>query len=378
VSPLRVLITIRSLELLGGAEVYVRDLARGLIRRGHQAVVYSTRLGDAAKALRSATIPVIDDLGQMGAEPMVIHGNSSMETMAALLRFSGVCHGWYSWATAPPRFPRIRRYVAVDDTCRDRLLLEEKIPPSRMSVLLNAVDLERFPRRAPLPPTPSRALVFSNYANEMTHLDIVRRACTKAGMSLDVMGWSSGTASASPESTLGGYDVVFAKGKSAIEALAVGSAVILCDATGMGSLVTSDAVASLRRLNFGARALDRPVDEASLLKEIRRYDAADAARVSDAMRAEASGETLIEALISLYEDVIAEQTTDAPSAAEEALATSEYLQGLASALGRPLDSEQLFPVLGLANRMLRVPVVGSSIRWVARKVAGSPKLGKGR
>jgi hypothetical protein len=380
--PLRVLITIRSLEGMGGLEVYVRDVALGLIRRGHQVVVHSTKLGDAARELRSATIPVISDLDRVGAAPTVIHGNSSLETMAALQRFSGVpaifvCHGWWSWAAAPPQFPRIRRYVAVDDTCRDRIQLQEGIPESRVSVVLNAVDLERFEPRGPLPDRPRRALVFGNYANEMTHVDAVRQACSRAGLSLDVVGWSNGNPTDRPEKMLGQYDVVFAKGKAALEAMAVGAAVVLCDAMGMGAMVTSDSLPVCRRLNFGVRTLNRSVDAGALFREIERYDPADAARVSQTIRSSAGHQALVDSLIELYNDAIAEQEGAAPNLAEEAQAMSRFLERLSVDLGRPMDSEQLFPVLGLANRVLRVPVIGPSLRWFARAVAGKPRLGKG-
>jgi len=146
---LRILITNRSLAARGGSETYVRDLAVGLVRRGHTPIAYSTRLGDMAAELRAATVPVIDDLGLVGAPPDLIHGQHHLEAMTALLRFPRVpavfvCHGWLPWEEAPPRFPRILRYVAVDWTCRDRLLFEHGIPEETIRVLLNAVDLERF------------------------------------------------------------------------------------------------------------------------------------------------------------------------------------------------------------------------------------------
>jgi hypothetical protein len=371
------------MEILGGVESYVRDLARSLIRRGHQAVVYSTRLGAAASLLRAETIPVTDDLDRIGATPAIIHGNSNLETLAALQRFPGVpavfvCHSWFSWAMVPLLFPRVRRFVAVDDTCRDRLLLESGVPEERLAVLLNAVDLERFGRRGPLPPRPARALVFGNYANEMTHLDVVRKACARMDIAVDVLGFSNGNATDRPEDVLGRYDLVFAKARSALEAMATGNAVVLCDAMGLGPMVTRDSLERLRRLNFGMRALDHPLHADELVRQIERYDPADAARVTGAIRETASHEPMIDALIDLYRESIDEQQQSVIDPVEEALAASRYLQRLASDLGRPVDSEQLFPVLRLANRILRQPLLGTPIRWMARRIAGKPKLGKGR
>ena len=69
----------------------------------------------------------------MAEAPDVIHGHHHMETMTALLHFPGVpaiqfCHSWTLWEEMPAKFPRILRYVPVDHTCRDRLILQHGIP----------------------------------------------------------------------------------------------------------------------------------------------------------------------------------------------------------------------------------------------------------
>src|SRR5438552_13128566 len=168
---LRVLIAARSLRIRGGVQLYVRDLALGLRRRGHQPVVFSTELGGAADELGNLTVPVTSDLASFGARPDIIHGNHSLETMTALHAFPGVpaifvSHGWGPWYAAAPNFPRIRRYVAVDDTCLDRMLFRDAVPEERSAVVLNAVDLDRFRPRHPLSTPPRRGLIFSNVPNE--------------------------------------------------------------------------------------------------------------------------------------------------------------------------------------------------------------------
>src|SRR5678816_1337501 len=208
------------------------------------------------------------------------------ETITALLHFPGVpavqfCHSWSHWEETPVRFPRIRRYVAVDHTCRDRLLYQHGIPEEQVTTLLNFVDLERFQqRRLPLPSRPGRALVFSNYASEATHLPVVQEACARANIRLDVMGSNAGTANSNPERTLGEYDLVFAKAKCALESLAVGTAVILCDASGLGPMVSMGNLEQLRPLNFGIRTLREPLRVDLIAREISLYDPADATEVS--------------------------------------------------------------------------------------------------
>lgn len=376
---MRVLITNKTLTIRGGTQLYVRDLALGLLERGHTPVVYSLELGEVARELHAATVPVVDDLSALGAPPDIIHGHSSLETMTALLWFPSVpgifvCHGWWSWYAAPPTFPRLLRYVAVDETCRDRMLLESGIPEERIRVLLNAVDLARFRPRGPLPERPRRAVVFSNFASEFTHLGIIRRACDRAGLAVDVIGFASGNPSEAPEKLLGNYDIVFAKARSALEALAVGPAVILCDAMGMGPMVTVAELDHLRRLNFGMRALREPVTVEGLLREIQRYDPRDGAEVSHRIRQIAGSTLLIEDLIALYREVLeGHASSPGQDFGAEQRAAGDYLRWLSRRMREESDSAQLLPVLALANRMLRLPLVGRSLRWLARAAVGRPR-----
>ena len=96
---LRILLTNNTLGARGGSELYVRDLALALMRRGHFPVAYSTVLGDVAAELREATVPVVDDLRALNMPPDVIHGQHHLDAMTAMLQFPEVpaiyvCHGW--------------------------------------------------------------------------------------------------------------------------------------------------------------------------------------------------------------------------------------------------------------------------------------------
>lgn len=371
---LRVLVTNSSLARRAGTELYTRDLALGLRERGHTPIVFSTILGEVAEELRAATVAVISDLSALAVAPDVIHGQHHMEAMMALLHFPRVpavhfCHGWLPWQESPPHFPRILRYVAVDDTCRDRLILESGIPEEKVRVLLNFVDLERFKPRAPLPVRPARGLLFSNYANDETHLGIVREAAAQTGIKLDVVGFGVGNPCAEPEKLLGSYDIVFAKARAALEALAVGTAVVLCDASGMGSMVTSGELERLRALNFGIRALREPLDAEGLAREIERYDPVDAAEVSRKVRAAAGRDAVLDELIYLYEEVIAEYRSR-PGGEDEAhaegRAAAKYLRGLKSELIAHSAAS-----MRLRERVGGIPLVGKFGVKLARLIVGS-------
>jgi glycosyltransferase involved in cell wall biosynthesis len=376
---LRVLLTNITLATRSGTELWIKEAALGLLRRGHAPVVYTPDPGGIADEIRAATVPVVDDLARLGVRPDIIHGHHHQAALAALLHFPGVpgvfvAHDWSSWNDAPPLFPRILRYAAVDATNRDRLVVENAIPEDRVRLLPNWVDLDRFQPRGPLPERPRRALVFSNYAQQSNYLPAIEEACRRAGLELAVVGEGVGRPAARPETVLGEYDLVFAKGRAALEALAVGTAVVLCDIRGLGPLVTRAELEALRLLNLGARSLRDPVTPEGLLREIRRYDARDATEVSRQVRETAGLEQALDRLLDLYGEVIAEAGTLGPGdPAAEGRAVAAYLSRWTAGSQRDLRAmradrdrlrDDLGSVLGsatwrLRERLLRLPGVRS-------------------
>jgi hypothetical protein len=372
--------TCGGLDHVAGVQTYVRDLAAWLLANGHAPIVYGPRHGRTAAQLERLTVPVTDDLATIGVTPDIIHGNSSVETMTALLHFAQtpaiyVCHGWRSDFDAP-RFPRILQYVAVDDTCADRLLYKEGIPPEQITVLLNAVDPTRFRSRAEaLPPRPKRAVIFGNGAHAATHAAIIEQACSRAGIDVDIVGEFAGTAVEHPETVLGAYDLVFAKAKCALEGMASGAAVIVCEGAGLGGLVTTDNVARLRRLNFGIRTLSTPLTVDAVSAAIAAYDARDAANVSRIIRDTASSDSLYEQTLDLCESVIRDfaNRTRAASWPDESRAAAAYLRCVTEAM-RPSESN-LNLIAQAAHRILRAPFVGRPLTRVARWIVNRGRNG---
>lgn len=380
---LKVLITNYSLAARGGTELYVRDLAAGLLRRGHRPVVYSPELGAVAEEIREATVPVVDDLAAVSFTPDVIHGHHLHETMTALLRFPGVpalyvCHDWYSRLDAPPKFPRVLRYVAVDEVCYDKLVCEQGVAEERVSLLPSFVDLGRFaPRPAPLPPRPRRALLLCNYAEEGAHLDAARDAFARAGVRLDAFGKLLGRMSERPEKILGGYDIVLAKGRAALEAVACGAAVILHVQRSVGPMVTAGALERLLPLNCGIRAMtalpDPAAFAAALTTEIERYDPRDAALASQRVRAACGRDRAADEFISLYESVVAENRgAGTPDRSAEGAAAAAYLRELLQGIKEERRALHASNTFRLKERLRRAPVFGRLSLRLARRLAGGP------
>jgi hypothetical protein len=308
---MRVLLTNNALDARAGSELYVRDVAIELMRRGHRPIAYSTKLGTVADELRGATVPVIQSLEALCETPDVIHGHHHYETLSAMMRFPetpaiSYCHGWTPWQETPLRFPRILRYVAVDELCRERLIIEGGIDPGRIELIFNFFDRTLFPLRSPLPVKPKRALAFSNTFSEHSDLPILREACARCGIEFHAAGLLTGNTQTNPGQILGQYDVVFAKARAAIEAMAVGTAVLLCNPGRMGPMVSTQNFRSLRPLNFGVRTLSRSLTVDLLEQELQRYDSADASAVTQLVRTECELGPVVDRLLRIYENVIAE------------------------------------------------------------------------
>lgn len=352
---MRILITNNTLAERAGTELYVRDIALAFLARGHQPIAYSQALGEVADELRAATVPVVDDLYRVSEPPDVIHGHHHLETMTAIHHFPGVpavffCHGWQPWQEAPPVHPRIVRYLAVDELCRQRLVHESGVPPEKTEVLLNFVDLERFRPRPALPRKCRRALLYSNHAGSAEIIDVVSAACDLSGVKLDAVGLASGNPTDSPETLLPQYDLVFAKARAALEAMAVGCAVVLCDSDGSGPLVDRGNFDTLRPLNFGLRSLSSPLTVDVLAGQLGRFDPGEAAAVSARVRSEANLCVTVDRLLTLYEEAAA---TAATSPQAEGLAAADYIRALA-----PKIKENA----GLHRRLAAVKAEASALR----------------
>ena len=342
----RILFTNTTIANPTGTELYVRDLAKEFAARGCEVVIYTPRPGRLAEDIRAMAIPVVSQLAHLGSPPDIIHGQHHVPTMQALLAFPGTpavffCHGWRPWVEMPPAFPRIRRHVAVDPVTRDRIVHESGVALDKVRLIPNFVDLEIFQPRWPLPEWPERAAIFSNYVKPGSpYFRAVAAACSHLGIPLDVVGAGFGTETNRPESVLPNYDLVFAQGRSAIEALAVGAAVIVASSRAFGPLVRPENFAELRRCNFGIRALAYPVDAAHIESEIRKFEPGAAAEVTVRIRGEAGLKAAADAVMQVYQEAIAEHRSDPVDPMAENFAMAGYLGRLDERLQRTGDLER--------------------------------------
>lgn len=326
--PLTVLIANIYLTGRSGTEIATREVAFALMRAGHRPIVYACGLGPIAQEIQARGIPVTDDISTIAGEIDIIHGNHNQVTAIATARFPNApalyfAHDFVAWHSAPPLLANVWKYVAVDDTVAERLQFEGGIPADRIVTLLNAVDTDRFAPGPPLPERPRRALAF---AKNPEHLHAVRAACAVRGVELDVIGGAVGNIVNEPETLLPQYDLVFASALSALEAMACGRAVIVCDGRGLAGMARSDTWDGWRRRNFGLRVLQRRLSPEALAAEIDRYDAEDAAEISRRTRQEASMSKWLNACLMLYGEAIKQHRAVPPVKHELDLSLARHMQ----------------------------------------------------
>lgn len=310
---MRVLITNIVLAMRTGTEMVVEQLADWLRQQGHTPVLYAPLVGPLGEEMRNRGHHVHDRIAQIQQPPDVIHGHHGGPTMAALAAFPGVpalfvAHSVAAEFDRPPPHPAIREVFAVSSFVRDRWA-SAALPAARIGLLGNAVDTARFPPRPPLPARPARAVLVAKTGG---WAERVREACAKHGLHLTEAGAGVGRVSSDLPALFAGADIVFASGRSALEAAASGCAVVLAEVGWMHGLVRRAAVERLIALNWGVHALDRPADAAALAGAIAAYDATDAAQAARHVRQACALEAQGRRLLGIYEALRAAGPGEAP------------------------------------------------------------------
>ncbi|HMO05722.1 MAG TPA: glycosyltransferase [Kiritimatiellia bacterium] len=325
------LITNTWLQSPGGTEGIVRDLTRAWHRRGDRVTVYSPRLGAIADALRAEGIAVTDTLASLSAPPDLIHGHHNLETMTALLRFPGTpalyhCHGYDPWQEQAPRHPRILRYLAISDRVAGRVHEHTGLPRDHIHLVFNYADPAVFrPHRDTPAARPARAVIYDRYLNP-DETALIQSACLAAGITCTRFA-DLHPPVARPEDLLPHFDLVFAVGKSAIEAMACGAAVILCTGGAMGELVTGENAAAWQRRNFTAIGDHLPVTTERVAAQLAACTPERAAAATAFIREHATFASFLRAIDAHHDAVLRDAATrPAPDRAAEAAAEAQFLE----------------------------------------------------
>ncbi len=107
-----------------------------------------------------------------------------------------------------------------------------------------------------------------------------------------------------PENILNKYDIIFTSGMAAIEALASGAAVILCDGRGAFGIVTTSNYKYVQEHNLGLKTLESELSPEFVEDNINRYNREDAELVSRLVRQESQWKNKIVIWENIYLNAI--------------------------------------------------------------------------
>jgi len=318
----RLLYTNNTLSQAAGTELAVRDLCLEMQRRGHEVAAFSGQHGRVAAELREAGVVVVGCPAEVPFEPEVIHGHHEWETSLAALQWPhcpviSFCRGLDGWQEEPCVAPNVVRWVAIDEPCRQRLLDTPGVVAEKVRLVLNGIDLQRFQMGPMGEGRADKALILSNYATEQNFAAVVVAGCRLAGLDCEILGAGVGRSVADPERVLAEHSVVFAKGKVALEALACGCAVIVCDERGLGPLVTPENFEQLRAESFGFPCMTEVVAVPGIVSRLAARAEEKTMRVCAMTRQVAGAERMFGDLERLYAEVqgeVVEATADAVAA----------------------------------------------------------------
>lgn len=270
---MRILTTNQWLDRRGGSETYLEVVVPELVKLGHDVTAWAPELGVVAERLRELGCHVTDDLSTVDAVD-VIHAQHGSAALLARERFPTVpmvfvCHSWALDIEDPPPAAQPGALVALNAVVEARLrasALGERVAIHRLRqpVTVNVSEPSRVQTRA----RPQRAVAVSRRLS--SRADLLADACQRRGISFDVVGADGGVDN--PEPMMMRSDIVFATGRTALEAMALGRATFIFDEIGMSGFVTDETYPALEGAGFapvGSMAVTAEVLDA----ELATYDA---------------------------------------------------------------------------------------------------------
>jgi len=266
---LRILLTNNHLVQPGGSETWTLTVATELVRRGHEAVVFAPESGPFAETF---PCPVVDaeTLAGLGTFDLALvnHNSTFSAARAVAPTLIMTCHGTYPPLEQP--VPRADAYVAISEEVQSHM--GDMGYPA--TVIRNPIDCSVFAPTSPIRPSIERVLSLcqGEPANQL-----LAQVCERQDWSLRTI--ANEKRELGIERLLNDADLVVGLGRSAMEAMACGRAVLVLDSRSytpyaMDGLVTPDNVWSLLRCNMSGRRLCLEATVDTVEAQLAGYDAA--------------------------------------------------------------------------------------------------------
>jgi len=335
---LKILFTHHSLVYRGGSELFVIETARALQRAGHDVAIYAGKIGPVADELQPDGIPVVPDPRLCPWTPDIIHGQHRLHALKALTAFPRTpavlhIHGFMPALEKPFVHPRILRYLVISPGSVEFWSRGLGVDRDRFQLVLNSIDLSRFDAVRQPPARLQTALLYANTGPQARELAEIERACAAQGIKLHRAGLWTGRQEHHPERLLPRFDLVFASGRSALEAAASGCGVIPWSGDMADELLSPSNYARLRGQNMAPTFFSHhKVSEEWIRQQISAWDPDNVTAVTAKVRQDCADRDTAAELAAIYEQVVGEYRNDPPADLEA------ELEAIASAMGADVST----------------------------------------
>lgn len=277
---MKILMTNNALADRGGSESYLETVSSELRRLGHEVVFYSPSCALVADRLRQRGFDVHDDVRHLPADVDVVHGQHTnvvarVRERHPTLPLVFATHSWAIPVEDPVAELGAGAYIAFNELTRSRLAAHVATRGTEIVRLTQPVEVSFADgAREPVSSEPRRAVAVSRRMTTVTGR--LAHACAERGVEFSRIGGPD-SESADPRQEMLEADIVFAMGRTALEAMAAARAVLVVDETSFGGWVTQSSYDALEADGFtgyglgGVRAAGEPTED-DLERLLRGYD----------------------------------------------------------------------------------------------------------
>ena len=306
---MKILITNHHLQAYCGTEIFTYTIARALKNRNHDLYVYSPYLGGISKEIIALGIPVVNDLRSLDKDFDVAHVHHNILAYEVRNRFPELpiiffSHGVKPYLEQPPPTEiGIVKYMAVSEEVKDSLI-NLGVFESKIGTFRNPVNENTFFPKKPINVTPKKALVISNYIDNITE-KIIRNACSKLSIDLRFVGarFEIMPNDKIPE-VINEVDIVITLGRGAIESMFCGRIPIIIDRWVGDGMVTPKNFSDLIQSNFSGRYHGHKYTVSELCTEIKKYQQKYSEELRQLALEEFSVTSQTDKLLKIYEECL--------------------------------------------------------------------------
>jgi glycosyltransferase involved in cell wall biosynthesis len=260
----------RLMDRAGGTEVHLLTIGEELRRLGHEVVVYSPEVGAFADYVSARGVPVVDRLRDLPAECDVVFAQDRLVVFDLAERYSNaftvfrVCGDVHEFQLPPQVDGLVDLVVVLSE--RYRRAAQACSVQAPVLRLRTPIDVDRLVPHGGLRDTPKRAAVLGNYPER---IDVVRQAFEGAGIELVEIGGAQQRYDIAE--AVADADIVVAKSRAALDAMACGKAVYVFDVFGGDGWVTPESYPAMEADHFAGLATGRVLDADQIAADLADY-----------------------------------------------------------------------------------------------------------